>query len=106
MPSRPLDLFFNRELSQLQFNRRVLTQATDESIPLLERLRFLCIFSSNLDEFFEIRVSDIAEQLRRSDTRTRLQMAEGEAYREILRICQTMVAEQYAIYNEVLLPAL
>ena len=56
------DYFINRELSALEFNRRVLHQAKDASIPLLERLKFLCIVSTNLDEFFEIRVSGLRQR--------------------------------------------
>src|SRR5882757_6197680 len=56
--------FLNRELQALEFNRRVLAQAEDRTVPVLERLKFLCIVSSNLDEFFEIRASGVKEQIK------------------------------------------
>ena len=60
------DYYINRELSQLAFNVRVLDQAKDTKVPLLERLKFLCISSTNLDEFFEIRVSGLKHRLEAS----------------------------------------
>ena len=60
----PTEHFLNRELSLLAFNERVLAMAEDPAVPALERLRYICIVSSNLDELFEIRVSGIKAQLR------------------------------------------
>src|SRR5262245_3483690 len=60
---RSAEHYINRELSLLDFNGRVLAQALDERIPLLERLKFLCISSSNLDEFFEIRVAGLKQRI-------------------------------------------
>src|SRR6266540_7533972 len=60
-------LFFNRELSLLEFHHRVLDEALNENNPLLERLKFLAIFSSNIDEFFMIRVSGLKERLEQDD---------------------------------------
>ena len=59
----PADLYINRELSQLEFHKRVFAQAQDPAVPLLERLRFLCITCTNLDEFFEIRVAVLKQQI-------------------------------------------
>jgi polyphosphate kinase len=71
------ETYINRELSWLEFNRRVLAQARDESLPLLERLKFLAIFSSNTDEFFMVRVATIHNKLKLSLPTTR---PDGVAY--------------------------
>jgi len=100
-------LYFNRELSFLEFNRRVLAQAFDESVPLLERLRFLCISSSNLDEFFEIRVAGLKQLL---ELGSGTFAADGMSFEQQLAAIHEraagLVAEQYRCLNEVLLPAL
>ncbi|RCS59584.1 polyphosphate kinase 1 [Parvibium lacunae] len=104
VPDHPL---LNRELGILEFNRRVLAQAHDRTLPLLERLRYLCIVSSNLDEFFEIRVSGILEQMRQAPhMRGTDGLLPREAYQEISQVAHELVTEQYQLFNQVLMPAL
>jgi len=97
------ELYFNRQLSQLEFNWRVLQQARDESIPLLERLRFLCIFSTNMDEFFEIRVSGLQQKeelgasLNEPDN-----ISPSQILKEISQRAHKLVDEQYQILNMIL----
>ncbi|THF66134.1 polyphosphate kinase 1 [Pseudothauera nasutitermitis] len=105
--SYPTDHFLNRELSLLQFQRRVLAQAADPEVPLLERLRFLCIVSSNLDEFFEIRVSGIKEQIRLGSRASGNDgLAPGELLTRVSQEVHELIAEQYALLNDDILPAL
>lgn len=96
-------LFFNRELSLLKFNERVLAMAEDPVTPILERLRYLCIVSSNLDEFFEIRVSGLKEQQRLSpDTRGPDGLTPGEVFDLVQRKVHQIVDRIYALlYNEI-----
>ncbi|MEW6164302.1 MAG: polyphosphate kinase 1 [Pseudomonadota bacterium] len=103
----PADHFLNREFSLLAFNRRVLAQAADERVPLLERLRFLCIVSSNLDEFFEIRVAGVKEQIKlRSHATGADRLGAQEVFRRVTREAHDLIREQYALLNDVILPAL
>ena len=112
MDAKTLDLndpqfFINRELSLLEFNRRVVEQAKDTSNPLLERLRFLCIASSNLDEFFEIRVAGLKQQVAYKAAKLGPdQMSPAEQLKRIGEMAQLLVAEQYQVLNDVLTPAL
>ena len=105
--SPPPAHFLNRELGLLEFNRRVLAQAADDAVPLLERLRFLCIVSSNLDEFFEIRVAGLKEQIKLEIPEPGPDGARtaGGARRRSRRRRTSWSREQYRLLNEVLLPA-
>jgi len=99
--------FLNRELGQLEFNRRVLAQAQDAAVPLLERLRFLCIVSSNLDEFFEIRVAGLKAQIElRADTPGPDGASPRAVMAEVSRQARELVQKQYDVLNAEILPAL
>jgi polyphosphate kinase len=97
----------NRELSLLAFHRRVLALAEDPDIPILERLRFLCIVGSNLDEFFEIRVAGLKEQIRANVPATGMTLPQmRSALTEIARDARALIDEQYRVLNQQLFPAL
>ena len=104
---RPTTAFFNRELSWLAFNARVLRLAADPEVPLLERVRFLAIFSSNLDEFFQVRVSGLDDRVAAGitepdhDGRTAAEQLEA-IHRVVTRLC----AEQQELYDARIRPAL
>lgn len=99
--------YFNRELSLLQFHQRVLAQATNPRHPLLERLFFLIIFSSNLDEFFEIRVAGLMQKIKMGDMASSIDgMMPSHLLSQISKVAHQAVEEQYRILNEEILPAL
>ncbi|MGD8339554.1 MAG: polyphosphate kinase 1 [Gammaproteobacteria bacterium] len=99
--------YINRELSQLEFNRRVLHQAEDRRLPLLERLKFLCISSTNLDEFFEIRVSGLKQRLEVSSAPAGPDnMSPAEVLNEIAETTRRLVHDQYELLNDEIIPAL
>lgn len=104
---RKPEYFINRELSLLEFNRRVLAQATEKSTPLLERLFFLCIASSNMDEFFEIRVSGLKQQVAFGSVQSGPDnMSPSEQLQRISEVAHGIVKEQYRVLNEDVLPGL
>jgi polyphosphate kinase len=98
---------FNRELSLLAFHRRVLAQAEDKRLPLLERVRFLSISSTNLDEFFEVRVGKLKQQVTLGlDSLGADGLSPLEALKRVSAAAQELVDAQYRVLNEVLLPDL
>jgi polyphosphate kinase len=103
----PTQNFLNRELGLLEFNRRVLAQAEDASVPLLERLRYLCIVSSNLDEFFEIRVAGLKEQAKLGGLAAGPDGLEAtQILKRLYAPTHQLIARQYQLFNEELVPAL
>lgn len=99
--------FVNRELGVLAFNERVLALAEDAQIPLLERLKFLCIFSSNIDEFFEVRVAGLKEQIKYNSPHA---AADGllprQVFATVSAVAHELIDRQYRILNDVVLPRL
>ena len=100
-------LFLNRELSIIEFNHRVLQMAQDPTIPLLERLRYLAIFSSNIDEFFEVRVAGLKE---RAQADLASPYPDGRTPASLLKLiaqrCHALIDDQYRALNDELLPEL
>ncbi|HLJ12290.1 MAG TPA: polyphosphate kinase 1, partial [Planctomycetaceae bacterium] len=110
-PPKPIgpEHFVNRELSWLEFNARVLEEAEDETNPLLERLKFLCIFSSNLDEFMMVRVSGVRSQMQgmaEPEDRMPERLNIHEQFQQVHSRTQGLVARQYACLKDVVLPKL
>src|SRR5262245_61803612 len=100
-PAPAAAMLLGREEAILEFNRRVLAQAERADVPLLERLRYVTIVSSNLDEFFEVRFADYLEAVRDQDT--------AEARRDLEALAASahaIIDEQYALFNEKVMPAL
>jgi len=95
--------FLNRDLSILAFNERVLSLARNHGYPLLERLRFLCIVSSNLDEFFEVRAAPHVDAMRGDEQQTDIN---AQSYLAISKAAHTLVEKQYQIFNNELMPTL
>jgi polyphosphate kinase len=103
----PESRFLNRELGILEFNRRVLAQAEDKRVPALERLRFLGIVSSNLDEFFEVRVGGLKEQIKLAVPGIGPDgMTAREVFARVSAVARTLVQRQYELFQKVIVPDL
>ena len=95
--------YFNRELSWLEFNRRVLAEALDKRTPLLERLKFMAIFSSNLDEFFMVRVAGLKQQLEAGVTKLSADgRTPGQQLEAISKMLSPMIKQQHQHFEKVL----
>ncbi|MGE5760068.1 MAG: polyphosphate kinase 1 [Gemmatimonadota bacterium] len=109
VPAFPPDHYLNRELSWLEFNARVLEEAADASNPLLERLKFLAIFSGNLDEFYEVRVAGLQQQLYAGiepQDYAADGMEPGQQLAAIDKRVRELVTEQGRLWHEDVMPAL
>src|SRR5579864_679953 len=108
--NRPVDdpaLYINREASWLAFNRRVLEEANDEHNPLLERVKFLAISASNLDEFFEVRVAGLLQRIEEGFVDSGPDALTAQQERDLIsKETHEFVREQYDCWNEKLLPPL
>jgi polyphosphate kinase len=100
------ELFLNRELAQIEFNFRVLAQAADPSVPLLERLRYLCIACTNLDEFFEVRVATVLTALEFGAPLLPDRTPPELVLERLHKMAGKLVEEQYRLWNEELRPQL
>jgi polyphosphate kinase len=103
----PADIFLNREMSWLDFNSRVLEEAQESSTPLLERLRFYCIFHSNLDEFFMVRVASLLQSIRDGDTKPdQAGLSPFQQLERILDRARSLEEASFELYSKKLLPSL
>ncbi|MCO4812799.1 MAG: polyphosphate kinase 1 [Gammaproteobacteria bacterium] len=101
------ELYINRELSLLEFHKRVLAQALDSEVPLLERLRFLCISCTNLDEFFEIRVAGLKQRMEiGAPAQGPEKIPSHEVFNTLHHEATELVRQQYELLNEVMFPEL
>ncbi len=100
-------LYINRELSLLEFNKRVLAEAQDPDVPLLERLRFLCISCTNLDEFFEIRVAALKQRMEiGAPAQGPEKISAQELFDELSPEIHDLIQKQYELLNQVMFPEL